>query len=235
MCSINHDKKAIFLHVGKTAGVYIRDNLEKYYNFNLYLLKRIDHEEYVGFDEKLNQNSIITFCCKKGILQYYKTSSFINDVMEMDNNKWKDYFKFVFVRNPYDRIVSGWNYIMETNKLNIDFNEYIKMKDIVTDREYWHCFLPQSESVIDENGNYFVDFVGKFENLEEDFQKILKIIGFDNLKHNPFIKKNNRNRENYKKYYDQESLEIVNKIYEKDFKLFGYKKFNTIHDLLLNE
>jgi hypothetical protein len=37
------------------------------------------------------------------------------------------------------------------------------MKNIVSENEYWHLFLSQYESVIDENGNYFVDFVGKFE------------------------------------------------------------------------
>ena len=36
MCSINHEKKAIFFHVPKTGGTYIRENLEKYYGFTFY-------------------------------------------------------------------------------------------------------------------------------------------------------------------------------------------------------
>jgi hypothetical protein len=235
MCSINHEKKAIFLHIGKTAGMYIRENLEKYYGFELFLLKRTDHVEFVEFDElekNLNENKLLTFCCKKGIIDYYKTSEFINDIMEMNESKWNEYFKFVFVRNPYDRAVSGWNYNMETNNLNIDFNIYMQMESIVNQDEYWHCFLPQSESVIDENDNYFVNFVGKFENLEEDFQIILKKIGFKKILHNPEIKKNNRNHDSYKKYYDQKTLDIVNRIYEKDFELFGYKKYEFIEDFL---
>jgi hypothetical protein len=232
MCSINHDKKAIFLHIGKTAGIYIRENIDKYYNFELFLLKRTDHSKFVEFDENLNKNKLLTFCCKKGIIDYYKSSEFINDVMDMDKTKWNEYFKFVFVRNPYDRAVSGWNYNMETEKLNIDFNIYIEMGSIVSDEEYWHCFLPQSESVIDENGDYFVNFVGKFETLEEDFQKILKKIGFKKILHNPEVKKNNRKHNSYKKYYDQRTLDIVNKIYEKDFELFGYKKYELIDDFL---
>lgn len=232
MCSINHDKKAIFLHIGKTAGIYIRENIDKYYNFELFLLKRTDHSKFVEFDENLNKNKLLTFCCKKGIIDYYKSSEFINDVMDMDGTKWNEYFKFVFVRNPYDRAVSGWNYNMETEKLNIDFNIYIEMGSIVSDEEYWHCFLPQSESVIDENGDYFVNFVGKFETLEEDFQKILKKIGFKKILHNPEVKKNNRKHNSYKKYYDQKTLDIVNKIYEKDFELFGYKKYELIDDFL---
>jgi hypothetical protein len=235
MCSINHDKKAIFLHIGKTAGIYIRENIDKYYNFDLFLLKRTDHSKFVELDENLNKNKLLTFCCKRGIIDYYKSSEFINDIMDMDEIKWNEYFKFVFVRNPYDRAVSGWNYNMETNKLNIDFNIYMGMESIVSDDEYWHCFLPQYASVIDENGDYFVNFVGKFETLEEDFQKILKKIGFKKILHNPEIKKNNRKHNSYKKYYDQKTLDIVNKIYEKDFELFGYKKYEIIEDFLSDE
>ncbi len=109
------------------------------------------------------------------------------------------------------------------------------MKNIVSDDEYWHCFLPQSESVCDENNNYFVNFVGKFENLEEDFQKILNLIGFNDIKHDFEIKKNNRNHDSYKKYYDQKTLDIVNEIYKKDFELFGYTKFDLLDDFLLND
>ena len=120
MCSINHDKKSIFFHIGKTAGIYIRNSLSDHYNFNLYLLKRPDHKEYCSTDIRLNNN--LTFCTNKGIVQYYKTSEYLTDYMDMDETKWNEYFKFCFVRNPYDRAVSGWNYLMETEKLNIDFD-----------------------------------------------------------------------------------------------------------------
>lgn len=232
MCSINHDKKAIFFHIGKTAGIFIRNSLSEYYNFNLYLLKRPDHIEYCNTDMRLNNN--LTFCTNKGIVQYYKTSDYLTDFMDMNDSKWEEYFKFCFVRNPYDRAVSGWNYLMETEKLNIDFDKYLKMKNIVSENEYWHVFLSQYETILDSNGKVFVDFVGKFENLEEDFQKILKKCGFDKITHkNKFV--NRRNKDNYKKYYTQEALDIINKIYEKDFEFFCYKKFDLLEDFINSE
>ena len=33
MCSINHDMKAIYLHIPKNGGLYIQNVLEKYYGF----------------------------------------------------------------------------------------------------------------------------------------------------------------------------------------------------------
>lgn len=231
MCSINHDKKAIFLHIGKTAGIYIRNTLSESYNFYLYLLKRPDHIEFCNTKVELNKN--LTFCCNKGIVNYYKTSNYINDFIDMDEDKWNTYFKFCFVRNPYDRAVSGWNYLMETEKLNIDFDKYLKMKDIVSENEYWHVFLSQYDTLLDENGKLFIDFVAKFENLENDFQTVLNKIGFQKIIHkNKF--KNKRNKANYKDFYNQESLDIVNKIYENDFIFFNYTKYDNINDFLIN-
>ena len=231
MCSINHDKKDIFFHIGKTAGIYIRNSLSNFYNFELYLIKRPDHIEYCESNLELNNN--FSFCCHKPIVQYFRTSSFFNNFTEMDDDKWNEYFKFCFVRNPYDRAVSGWNYLMETDNLNIDFDVYLKMKDIVTENEYWHVFLSQYETLIDKNGKMFIDFVGKFENLEDDFQIILKKIGFNKICHDKiFI--NRRKTDSYKKYYTQEALDIVNKIYENDFIHFNYPKYEKLEDFLLD-
>jgi hypothetical protein len=56
MCSINHEKKAIFIHIPKTAGIYVRSALTKKYNFELYLFERPDHVEYCQTDIKFNKN-----------------------------------------------------------------------------------------------------------------------------------------------------------------------------------
>ena len=52
MCSINHDKKAIFIHINKTGGSYIAGSLEKYYGFTTYYLKRPDHEQFCFIKKK---------------------------------------------------------------------------------------------------------------------------------------------------------------------------------------
>ena len=46
MCSINHDKKAIYIHIPKTGGSFIRDSLKNYYGFKSYYLKRPDHNQF---------------------------------------------------------------------------------------------------------------------------------------------------------------------------------------------
>lgn len=236
MCSINHDKKAIFIHIPKTAGIYIRQTLSNHYDFETYLFKRPDHEIYCKTNYKLNKSKSLYFANNiNGVINYYKTSDYLNNLMNMDNDKWNEYYKFCFVRNPYDRAVSAWNYLNDTEKLNIDFDVYLDMKNIVSENEYFHIFMDQTTNVIDgDNKNVlFIDYIGKFENLEEDFKKILINIGFkeDEITHD---KKpiNKRAHKKYLEYYNDKNIKKINEIYKDDFINFDYKMFDDYKKMI---
>ena len=234
MCSINHEKKAIFIHIPKTAGMYIRSVLSEYYNFEIYLFKRPDHEIFCKTNLEYNNNIQLFFANNfYGIIEYYKTNEYLNNLMDMDEEKWNTYYKFCFIRNPYDRIISGWNYIQETEKLNIDFDKYLTFKDIVSENEYFNVFLSQYSHMINEKKEFFINFIGKFENLEEDFEKILLNIGF---KKKEIIHKKNKkiNKRIYDytiKDFDQNTLNIVNNICSIDFEKFDYLKLENINNI----
>lgn len=232
MCSINHDKKVAFFHIMKNCGIFIRENLKKYYDFENFLCVRDDHITFSKTNVELNKKKQLTFCSNMGVFQYYSTSKLITDMMDMDENSWKTYYKFCFCRNPYDRVVSAYNYIMETERLNIDFDKYLLMKDIVTENEYSHVFLPQKAHVIDSDGNCVMNFIGRFENFEEDFEKILNTIGINEIIHDR-KPKNKREHGNYKKYYTNDILKIVNEMFKEDFEFFNYKMANTMEELEL--
>jgi Sulfotransferase family len=227
MCSINHNKKAIFIHIPKTAGIYVRSLLRENYDFDLYLCQRPDHFEYCETNLNLEDlNRPPYFGNKlKGIIEYYKTSEYLNELMEMDEEKWNTYYKFCFVRNPYDRFVSGWNYIQETHKLNIDFDKYFEYENVLSEDEYFHTFLPQYKHTIDENGKMFIDKICKFENLENDLKEVLLKIGFtENEITHTNTKINDRAHKNYTEYYNNDLINIINEKFLKDFELFGYDK-----------
>ena len=194
MCSINHDKKAIFIHIPKNGGSYIAEILSKNYGFKNYYLQRPDHEIFcLGKDKSVDkhENKI------HGTLMYYKTSNYINKIMNMDKKKWNSYFIFSFVRNPYDRIVSGWNYC---NKYNIPFSNYLDLNLKASAYDYWHVFMTQTRHLIGNNGKININYIGKFENMEDDLKIILNKIGYQHINHMPF-KKNSKKHEDYKTYY----------------------------------
>ena len=242
MCSINHEKKAIFIHIPKTAGSYLAEVLQKNYGFKNYYLQRPDHKQfcfqnYIDNSVKYHENKI------HGTIVYYKTSKYLNNIMGMTEEKWNTYHKFCFVRNPFDRTVSGWNYCNNRSKYNIDFDKFINFDFDTNSFDYWHTFMSQYRHIINEKGKNFIDFIGYFENIEEDLKVVLNKLNLK-ITHKPFIK-NKSKHDNYLKYYknnrsvddkgfddkndnnhkyNEELIEKVIKICNEDFNNFNYNK-----------
>jgi hypothetical protein len=163
---------------------------------------------------------------------------------------WESYFKFVFVRNPWDWFVSGWKYryrptpmtfnLITTNPIQglrafKHFNRLNKLysKEVFTVEDIEYFFndskkwrgLPyadgwyQSNYVYDLDGNKIVDFVGRFENLENDFLTILEKIEL--IIDLPHYNSSHRSRK-YQKYFDRLSQMKLAALWEKDIINFGY-------------
>lgn len=135
-----------------------------------------------------------------------------------------DYFKWAFVRNPYDKLVSSYHYCMQRNGICDKVKEYkdfadmvrnLKNDDVVMNQ---HMFRPQY-TFITVKGYLVMDFVGRYERLYEDFAKVCKTLntptGMDCL--------NRSSHGPWKDYYDDGLKKIVRDIYQKDFDFFNYK------------
>ena len=137
-------------------------------------------------------------------------------------------FKFTFTRNPYDRLVSAYSYLVNGfgnehdveygKKLSPDFNYFVKkqLPDIMKN-SWWDFihFIPMS-FYIDEK----VNFVGRLENYQQDLNHVCNVIGIptQQLTHN-----NKSKHKHYTEYYDGESRSIVREIYREDFEKFKYE------------
>ena len=65
-----------------------------------------------------------------------------------------------------------------------------------------------------------INFIGKYENLLNDFNYLKSQI--PNIKELPYINKNN-NKEEYKYYYNEYTYNIITDIYKNDITYFNYK------------
>ncbi|RLD45727.1 MAG: hypothetical protein DRJ05_00270 [Bacteroidetes bacterium] len=150
----------------------------------------------------------------------------LEEKSRLGNYSWSKMFKFSIVRNPWDKVVSHYFFRIKTNQTGlgnnpINFKEWVKLTYGEQNPEYFDCpkyFMPQLNWLTDEKGEIMVDFVGRFENLDNDFQHICKRIGRNvDL---PFLNKSERRE--YQYYYDDTTKEIVRKWFEKDIIHFNY-------------
>lgn len=130
-------------------------------------------------------------------------------------------FKFTFVRNPWDWQVSNYAYALQTPahsqheaiKSLGSFEEYIRY-------QYDQRAPSQSSFVYDDDGESLIDFVGRFENLQEDFQTICTTIGVDAKL--PHVNVSKRGRD-WRSYYTDQSRHLVEELFQRDIELFGYR------------
>jgi chondroitin 4-sulfotransferase 11 len=141
--------------------------------------------------------------------------------------KWDNAYKFTLVRNPWDKVVSHYEYRRKRNKTelatrNISFAEWVK-KTYGPDQDTFYynnpkAFQPQVEWLKDNENNISIDFVGKFESINKDFDQIASAIGLDaQLPH-----LNASKRLAYQSYYDDETRKIVANWFAEDIEVFGY-------------
>ena len=140
----------------------------------------------------------------------------------------KSYFKFAFVRNPFDRLASCFRHVIQQGSLqniqehpdlhrDMTFERFVDViVDISVDKMDIH-FRPQYTFIPEKP-----DFLGRFESLEEDYVKVCEKIGISGPPQ--ILHKNPTEKTIFKDYYTKESIEKVFRIYKKDFELFGYER-----------
>jgi len=158
---------------------------------------------------------------------YHNKLQEIHKLKKRMGSKYDSYFKLAFVRNPYDRLVScwksktsmehykGWPSSPFAKAVNTSFLEFINMiREDHINKNDRHiipqvCLVPQD-----------IDFIGRFETIQKDFNTVCTKLGITQctLPH-----KNKSKHTHYTEYYDDETIEIVTKMYKEDLEVFGYE------------
>jgi hypothetical protein len=139
---------------------------------------------------------------------------------------WDGYFKFAFVRNPWDLLVSTYHFLkkhvaqVEHIGLDPDVHEMIRRSDDFAEyvRLYPIARADLSSFLTDGDGRDIVDFVGRYERLDEDFETVCSRIGIAA----PLRHENRSVHSHYRDYYTAETKAIVARHFVRDIDRFGY-------------
>jgi len=198
---ISNKYNCIFVHIPKTAGTSIEsvfgmhgDRLNV--GIKPYLNQKSDYDNLFGN----NLQHLTAFEIKSKIQNY------------------SDFYKFSFVRNPWDKFVSVTLWEGPKTKVNKNMSKDQFKKKALNKMKFAKLhYMPQVDYIF-HSGSLLVDFVGKFENLEEDFQKVCDSLNV-NFKLEYRMKVDHKP---YQEYYNQEMIDFVSDFYSKDIEYFGY-------------
>ncbi len=136
---------------------------------------------------------------------------------------WDQAWKFAIVRNPYDKFVSGWKYLRATKDLSL--------KEVLTNppgkkpryHDWMHLTCTQTEPLSDKKGNFAIDKVVHFENLDAELNEVMRHLGLQDVEL-PVENPTKGRKKSFMDYFDNETLELLNRRYENDFTVLDYQK-----------
>ena len=191
---ISHHHKFIFFAVGKTGTHSIEYALKKYAD---------------EFDMNRDESTFFLGHIPPVFLRE-----------KLSDEIWNSYFKFAFVRNTWDMVISDlfWNNLVDRSITKITVEDVMCLYE--NQKQYrrgitWRPTREQHSFLSDRNGSFLVDHVGGFENIQEDFDHI-------GIPREQLPQLNKRKHKSYKQYYTPETIEKVHELWERDIELFQF-------------
>jgi len=204
---ISHRHRFVFFAVPKTGTHSVRRALRPHLG--------PEDQEQVGLFEKKQFSFHDLAHFKSGHVSVRQIAPILGP------ERMAGYFKFAFVRNPYDRFVSFSAFMgRESGQFQRSPGEF--MKYLLTEHVKTNPLLmrPQIEFLGDAEGRIAMDFVGRCEDMQAGYDQACARIGIETA---PLDQVNSSVRSDYRGYYDKELIELVATLYRRDLELFGYQ------------
>ncbi|HGG60022.1 MAG TPA: sulfotransferase [Gammaproteobacteria bacterium] len=206
----------LFVHIAKTGGTSVRAALNRlrwrdpYYPL-MFICHRFSH---------LTKHRLGT--------KFPRHSKIIAAREMLPAELFERLFKFAFVRNPWDLQVSSFHHIRRERPEFMngieDFNEFMRWK-FDPERPYqYHIDTSlewQTDYLVDLHGNKLVDFIGRTERLQQDFDQVCERIGIPPIAL-PSKRKATDRRPDYREYYEDDTAELVAQHFARDIEMLGY-------------
>ncbi len=211
---ISHKHKCIFVHVPKAAGT----SIEGAFMEELRIDRPNRHALLLGTNTNLDVGP--------RIISHLSASEYVSNHF-ISQDLFDSYFKFAIVRNPYTRLFAIYHYYYYHKYITFDYFVLSKLDKLLESKEQRYFLKPQYEYLCDANGDLLVDFVGKIEQIETDFEKIKKLGDWPDFK----LLHLNKTAD----FIDLNFFSLVNKLIREDLKTILHINFRKSGKLTLSD
>jgi len=203
---VSHAKQFVFFAVPKTGTHAVRELLSSHKGPD-------DWEQQILFGEQISPIPEIAKI-QHGHISAQQIAPHLEKAV------WDNYFKFAIVRNPFDRFISVCFFLNRQNPKFVETPlQWMKSAIVVPRFRRRVLVAPQYLQLTDAQGNIAMDYVGRYETLQDSVDEIC---GKLQIESTPLKKKNASEHQQYREYYDDELKSMVGKFYREDLKRFGY-------------
>jgi hypothetical protein len=224
---ISHKHKFIFLKTEKTAGTSIEIALSKFCGKDDVItpILPIDEEirrkySYLGPQNYFLPVTLYTFDDWRRLLLQRRRPAFYNHAgakfvkKHVDPQIWEAYFKFCFERNPWDKAIS-WYYWINQSEPRPSISEFIQSGKANTIKGY---------DVYTIDGEIVVDRVCFYEQMNQELDWLVNVLRLPEKIELPKAKQEFReDKRNYKEILCDEDRNKISRIYAREIKQFGYE------------
>lgn len=209
------DKKLLFVHIPKTGGTTIGNIIHP------------DQKPSVLNHNTIGKKYSDIVRGKKFHFAEHESFDFYKQHIVDSGMSLSSFFVFSFVRNPYSRMFSTWKFLREQIEANNPI--FMNKETFYAKRPFndWVKIISQNPFIFCQEQVWFIkkhecNFLGRYEQFEIDLHKLLDILQIE-CSEIPRFNQTSYNDE-YKNYYDQNTRDIVYRIFKRDFLEFQYKR-----------
>lgn len=217
---ISTSHRFLFFHVAKVAGLSMREALREYASEPEVFNKVRRPPRVVGGQPNRLYAMWESITLHAQARQARKA---------LPDSTFSTFYKFAFVRNPWDWQLSMYHFILKKT----DHIRHAQVKDMAGFEEYMEWVVNtdnpfamgatklQTTMLMDEEGHWLVDYIGRYENLARDFSEVMSYLGLDDVQL-PSINQSRTSRD-YQAEYTPYTRRLVEIHFQEDIEALGYQ------------
>ncbi len=219
---ISKEKKFIFVHNFKTGGTSIEKKLGHFKELKNDVQDHRTIKDFEALTQRNRHLRLSAYALKIGkprvAIKKFNTFLF----PELTTKEYNTYYKFTFVRNTWARMYSWYANIMKDPTMRSSYGihgEDYGFEAFLKEKIVHHTFS-QLYFITNHKGEIPMDFIGRFENLQNDFDKVCERLKIED---STLPKLLVRKYDHYTKNYSDTSKELVYQLYREEIDYFDFK------------